>query len=115
VTQFQDPRFERLRRYEPNRRPYVEVRDGDHRYHAQVIGWNDGAVFIEYPMKILNKVTTGQREVKWVATASAQRIRRADSIWASTEDDHQWHAVEDQRITYRADPWTVYSQELPHR
>ncbi|WP_279402104.1 hypothetical protein [Arthrobacter sp. JCM 19049] len=70
-----------MRRYEPNRRPYVEVREGDHRFHAQVIGWNQGDVFIEYPTRILNRVTTGQREVKWVPTAAAIRIRRADSIW----------------------------------
>ncbi|WP_346922897.1 hypothetical protein [Glutamicibacter creatinolyticus] len=113
MPETQDPRFEGMRRYEPNRRPYVEVREGDHRFHAQVIGWNHGDVFIEYPTKILNRVTTGQREVKWVPTAAAVRIRRADSIWASTEDDHAWHAAEDQRITYRADPWTVYTQEVP--
>lgn len=113
MTNTQDPRFEDMRRYAPNRRPYVEVREGDRRFHAQVIGWNQGNVFIEYPTKILNRVTTGQREVKWVPTAAATRIRRADSIWASTEDDHAWHAEQDKRIEYRADPWTVYSQELP--
>lgn len=108
-----DPRFKNMHRYTPTRRPYVEVRVGDKRFHAQVIGWNGKHAFIEYPTKIINRVTTGQREVGWVPIENAVRIRRADSIWASTEDDHEWHTTEDKHITYRADPWTVYTQELP--
>lgn len=100
-----------MRGYEPNRRAYVEVREGDDRFHAQMIGWNQGDVFIEYRTRILNRVTTRQREVKWVPTAAATRIRRADSIWVSTKGDHVWHAAEDQRMTYRADRWAVYGQE----
>lgn len=107
-----DPRFERMSRYEPRRRPYVQVTCPDlGKYHARVIGWIPGEVFIEYPIKILDYVTTGQLEVAWIPTATAIRIRRSDSIWLSNEDDHDWHQVEDESIKYRADPWTVYQQE----
>lgn len=107
-----DPRFERMQRYEPGRRPYVQLTGPDlGKYHARVIGWIPGEVFIEYPIKIRDYVTTGQLDVAWVPTAAAIRIRRSDSIWLSTEDDHDWHEHEDQKIKYRADPWTVYQQE----
>ena len=107
-----DPRFERMRRYAPRRQPYVQVTDEENgRFHARVIGWIPDEVFIEYPKRIIDYVTTGQLYPKWVPTGSAVRIRRADSIWLSTEDDSVWHDSEDQRIIFRPDPWTVYTQD----
>lgn len=101
-----------MRRYEPRQRPYVQVTGPDFgKYHARVIGWVPGEVFIEYPTKIINYVTTGQLDVMWVPTVAAVRIRRSDSSWLSTEDDHEWHRAEDARIGYRADPWIVHQQE----
>lgn len=109
-----DPRFERMKCYEPNRRPYVQVTDDERgRYHARVIGWVQGEVFIEYPKLIIDYVTTGQLYFKWVPTESAIRIRQRDSIWLSVEDDSDWHDTEDAKITFRPDPWTVYTQEEP--
>lgn len=107
-----DPRFEHMRHYETNRQPYVQVNGPNHgKFHARVIGWIPGQIFIQYPTKIIDYVTTGQLVTMWVPTAAATRIRRADSIWLSTEDDHEWHEAEDQKIKYRADPWTYYQQE----
>lgn len=109
-----DPRFDHMLRYEPNRRPYVQVTDDERgRYHARVIGWVQGEVFIEYPKRIIDYVTTGQLYFKWVPTESAVRIRQQDSIWLSVEDDSDWHDTEDAKITFRPDPWTVYTQEEP--
>jgi len=111
-----DPRAKNMRHYTPGRRPYVEVREGESRYHAQVIGWSGDHVFIEYPPKVRAAMNPpGQQVVKWVPVSSAVRIRRADSIWATTEDDHQWHTEADKNIEYRADPWTVYRQEHPNQ
>lgn len=95
----------------PTRRPYVEVRSGDWGTHAQVIGWVEGEVFIEYPPKAPRGPYNGPYEVRWIPTAAAKRIRRADSAWATTEDDCEWHAEQDKQITYRADPWTIYMHE----
>ena len=107
-----DPHFESMRRYEPRRQPYVQVTDHERgRYHARVIGWVPGEVFIEYPKQIIDYVTTGQLYFKWVPTESAARIRQADSIWLSVEDDTDWHEAEDRKISFRPDPWTVCSPD----
>ena len=87
-----DPRFEHMRHYMPGQRPCVQITGPDlGKFHARIIGWIPGEVFVEYPLKIIDYVTAGQLDVMWVPTAAAVRIRRADSIWLSTEDDHNWH------------------------
>lgn len=107
-----DLRFDRMKRYEPRRQPYVQVTDYERgRYHARVIGWIPGQVFIEYPKLIRDYTNTGQRYFKWVPTENAVRIRRSDSIWLSVEDDDDWHEHEDAKITFRPDPWTIYTQD----
>lgn len=103
----------RVRTYPSARRPYVEVRDGDRRFHAIVSAWQDEMVLVEYPPRVASGTYEGEPERSWVHKASAVRIRRADAIWAHTDDDMGWHADQDKLINYRADPWTVYSQELP--
>ncbi len=109
-----DPRFDRMKRYEINRQPYVQVTDAEQgRYHARVIGWIPGEVFIAYPKLIRDYTNTGKLYPKWVPTNSAVRIRRQDSIWLSVEDDEQWHQAEDSKISFRPDPWTVYTQDQP--
>lgn len=106
-----DPRFEHMRRYTPTMRPYVEVTEGDWKTHAQVIGWVAGEIFIEYPLKAPRGPYPGPYEVKWVSTSLATRIRWADSAWTSTEDDFEWHKEQDKKITYRTDPWTIYTHD----
>lgn len=105
-----DQRYKQIQYYEVSRRPYVEVTD-DGKYHAQVIGWIPGEIFIEYPRQISEYKATGRLHPKWVPTGSAVRIRRSDSIWLSVEDDDDWHEVEDAKVTFRPDPWTVYTQD----
>lgn len=105
---YSDPRFENMNRYMPGERPYAQVLDPElGKIHAQVIGWVPGEVFIDYPVRIIDYVTTGQHDVRWVPGSTVTRIRRADSMWVSTEDDDPWHESQDAKITYRADPWTV--------
>lgn len=111
MSEYSDPRFEIMRRYTPTMRPYVEITDDIGKYHAQVEGWSRDEIFIAYPPKVVSGPYNDERVVKWVPVASAKRIRRADSIWASTEDNYDWHSEEDKKIEYRADPWTVYLQE----
>jgi len=105
--------FENMRRYTPGKQPYVEVTDGDRqKTHARIIGWDGDLIFIQYPSKVtaqMNKDPMDQ--VRWIHKNTAQRIRRADSIFASTEDDHEWHEEADKHITYRGDPWTVTTQQ----
>lgn len=109
---YSDPRFENMNRYMPGERPYVQVMDPElGKIHAQVIGWVPGEVFIDYPVRIIDYVTTGQHNVQWVPGSTVTRIRRADSMWVSTEDDDPWHERQDAKITYRADPWTAPHHE----
>lgn len=55
----------------------------------------------------------GQRDVMWLHKSLAVRIRREDSIWAELEDDYPWHETQDQKISFRPDPWNIYKQEFP--
>lgn len=105
---YSDPRFEDLNRYMPGERPYAQVFDPElGKIHAQVIGWVPGEVFITYPVRITDRFTTGQHDVKWMPGEAVTRIRRRDSMWVSTEDDYPWHTRQDAKITFRADPWTA--------
>lgn len=104
---------EKMRRYLPDRRPYVEVTTGERKIHAQVIAWQADMILIEYPATIIDKITHGQREVEWIHKTRAVRIRREDSIWELLEDDWDWHGAQDEKISYRPDPWNIYEQEFP--
>ena len=107
-----DPRFDHMRHYETRRQPYVQITDYERgRYHARVIGWIPGQVFIEYPKLIRDYTNTGQRYFKWVPTESWVGVRRSDSIGLSVEDDGEWHEAEDAKIASRPDPWTIYTQD----
>lgn len=104
--------FENMRRYPPTQRPYVEALNEGWKIHAKVIGWDDDLIFIEYPSKVTSQMNKDAMDrVGWIHKNDAKRIRRADSIFASTEDDHDWHETQDARITYRADPWTILGQQ----
>lgn len=93
-------------------RPYVEALNEGWKIHAKVIGWDDDLIFIEYPSKVTSQMNKDAMDrVGWIHKNDAKRIRRADSIFASTEDDHDWHEREDAKITYRADPWLVLGQD----
>ena len=108
MPNFSDPRFEYMRTYMVREYPYVQVFDPElGKIHARVRGWVPGELFIEYPPNGCRWVYNGPREVKWVPTGSATRIKRADSMWRSAEDDHTWHEREDAKISFRADPWTA--------
>jgi hypothetical protein len=107
------PNPEKMRRYLPDRRPYVEVTTGERKIHAQVIAWQADMILIEYPPTMIDKFTHGQREVEWIHKTRAVRIRREDSIWAHLEDDYAGHGAQDAKISYRPDPWNIYEQEFP--
>ena len=107
-----NPDPERVRTYPPARRPYVEVRDGEHRYHAMVTAWQGDMILVEFPPRTAAGTYDGEPEKSWAHKANAVRIRRADAIWADCDDDLGWHIDQDKLIDYPADPWTVYSQEL---
>ncbi|MGP9528129.1 hypothetical protein [Glutamicibacter sp. AOP5-A2-18] len=108
MPQFADNRFERMRTYMTGEYPYVQVFDTElGKIHARLRGWVQGELFIEYPPNGARWVYNGRLDVKWVPTTSATRIKRADSIWRSTEDNHTWHEREDAKISFRADPWTA--------
>lgn len=105
---------ENMRRYEVHRYPYVEVRfDDAHPIHAQILGWNGDMIMISAPAKLLDRYSYDQLEVQWVRKDQARRIRSADSIWVSTDDDTAWHENEDAKIKYRPDPWAILGQQ-PH-
>lgn len=70
-------------------------------------------ILVEYPLRLINNLTHGQRETTWINKDLAVRLRREDSIWAVAEDDHAWHRTQDAKITHRPDPWNIYSQEFP--
>lgn len=107
------PDPEEIQRYVPKRRPYVEVTIAERKIHAEIIGWHGNMILISYPPRMITKFTHGQKDVQWVHKSLAVRIRREDSIWASLEDDYEWHQAQDERITFRPDPWNIYSQEFP--
>lgn len=107
------PDPEKIQRYVPNRRPYVEVTIDQRKIHTEIIGWQGDMILISYPPRMITKFTHGQHEVLWAHKSSAVRIRREDSIWASVEDDYAWHQAQDERISFRPDPWNIYRQEFP--
>lgn len=111
MTSTPDP--EKMHRYVPNRRPYVEFTTGDRKMHAQIIGWQGDMILVDYPQRMIDKFTHGQREAEWIHKSTAVRIRREDSIWADLEDGYDWHHAQDENISYRPDPWNIYSQEFP--
>lgn len=101
-----------MQHYEVYRYPYVEVRFPDKfPIHAQVLGWNGGMILISAPAKLLDRYSYDNPQVQWVHKDQAQRIRSVDSVWASIEDDSEWHEAEDKRIAYRPDPWLILGQE----
>ncbi|WP_172512196.1 hypothetical protein [Glutamicibacter mishrai] len=106
---YEDPYSPGLYRYETNRYPYVEVEHDGELFHAQAQGWKGNMLMIARIKNQLGRVDNGAKETLWIPANSCQRIRREDSTWVTTEDDHEWHKSEDQKIKYRADPWTVYA------
>lgn len=106
------PDPEKIHRYQVNRRPYVEVTMNERKLHARVIGWHENMILVEYPPKIIDKYTHGQRSTEWINKSLAVRIRKADSLWATLDDNAAWHDLQDQKITHRADPWNIYEQEF---
>lgn len=70
-------------------------------------------ILLDYPPRMISKYAHGQREAQWIHKSQAVRIRREDSIWADLEDDWTWHGDQDEKISYRPDPWNIYSQEFP--
>lgn len=107
MAEFSDPRFEQMRTYMVREYPYVQVTHPElGKIHARVRGWIPGELFIEYPSNGARWVYNGPLDVKWVPTTAATRIRQSDSLWRSTEDNHTWHQREDQKISFRPDPWT---------
>jgi len=108
MSPFPDPRFEHIRTYMVGEYPYVQVFDPElGKIHARVRGWVPGELFIEHPSNCARWVYNGRLDVKWIPTTAATRIRQSDSIWRSTEDNHAWHRREDQKISFRPDPWTA--------
>lgn len=97
--------------YEPSRRPYVEFTADERKIHAQVLGWQGDMILASYPPRLMDRVTYGQQESKWIDKTVAVRLRREDAIWVSVEDDEYWHRTQDKQIQFRPNPWTVYGQE----
>lgn len=112
MTMTTTPDPEKIRRYRVNRRPYVEVTRNERKLHARVIGWHENMILVEYPPTIIDKYTHGQRSTEWINKSLAVRIRKADSLWATLDDNAAWHDLQDQKITHRADPWNIYEQEF---
>lgn len=106
------PDPDKVHHYPLGRQPYVEVRKGEFLLHAKVLSWTSGQVYIEYPIRTIG-VANSPRTREWVPTSSAKRIRRTDAIFADPGDDMPWHKEQDPKIKHRADPWTVYLQEMP--
>lgn len=100
VDYYEDPGMPGLFRYEVNRYPYVEVAHGGEVFHAQAQAWAGGMVMIGKPTGQLQRVDNCAREVLWVPSAACHRIRRKDSIWITTQDDHDWHSNQDEMIDY---------------
>lgn len=107
------PDPEKMRRYLPGQRPYVEVTTGERKIHVNIMAWQRDMILIEYPPTIIDKYTHGQREAEWIHKSRAVRIRREDAVWALLDDDWDWHGAQDAKVSYRPDPWNIYSQEFP--
>lgn len=107
------PDPEKIRHYLPGSRPYVECTINERKIHAKIIGWQGEMILIDYPPQMISKYTHGEREATWIHKSQAVRIRREDSIWAELEDDWDWHGTQDEKISFRPDPWNIYEQEHP--
>lgn len=107
------PDPESIRRYPPDRQPYVEFEADGGKVHGRVLGWQADMVLVEYPPTIIDRLTHGQREVLWLHKSLAVRIRQEDSVWATMDDDRAWHQAQDTMIRYTPGPWTVYGQVFP--
>ena len=101
VDYYEDPYSPGLYRYETNRHPYVEVEHDGELFHAQVQGWKSGMFMITRIKKQLGRVDNGAKETFWVPDTACTHIRSEDSTWVTTEEDHHWHANQDQMINYR--------------
>ncbi len=111
MTFVPDP--EKISRYLPGRRPYVECTTNERKIHASILGWQGEMILIGYPPRMISKYQHGQREADWIHKSQAVRIRREDSVWAALEDDWPWHEAQDKKIPFRPDPWNIYPQEFP--
>lgn len=111
MTFIPDP--EKISRYLPGRRPYVECTINERKIHASILGWQGEMILIGYPPRMISKYQHGQREADWIHKSQAVRIRREDSVWAFLEDDWPWHEAQDKKIPFRPDPWNIYPQEFP--
>lgn len=98
---YEDPYSPGLYRYETNRYPYVEVEHDGELFHAQAQGWKGDMVMITRIKNQLGWVDNGAKETLWVPAETCHRIRREDSTWVTTEDDHHWHQNQDQMIDYQ--------------
>ena len=105
VDYYEDPYAPGLYRHETNRYPYVEVTLDGETFHACAQGWKGDLVMIDRITNQLGWVDNGARTTLWVPASSCARIRREDSTWITTDDDHDWHENKDQKIDYR--PSTV--------
>ncbi|MFJ2662613.1 hypothetical protein [Arthrobacter koreensis] len=83
----------------------------DRKVHARILCWQGEMILVEYPPAVESRFTYGQRVTAWIHKTEAVRLRWEDSLWADLEDDNPWHQSQDQRITFRRDPWTIYNQE----
>ncbi|MGQ3382992.1 hypothetical protein [Glutamicibacter sp. TV12E] len=103
------PPVEAIQEYPAGRYPYVEVtlRWGQ-LLHARIKAWAGDLILIEYPPPCAAGTFEGDPEQCWIHKDTARRVRRADALWAHTDDDMQWHADQDKTIEYRADPSVVY-------
>ncbi|WP_426734327.1 hypothetical protein [Glutamicibacter sp. 2E12] len=90
-----------LFRYATNRYPYVEVSLDGETFHARAEAWRGNQVMIARITNQLGRVDNGTRTTLWVPASASTRIRREDSTWVTTEDDHDWHEDQDQTIDYR--------------
>lgn len=101
-----------MHHYDVYRCPYVMVTFPDQPpIHAQVLGWNGDMIMISAPEKLYDRYSWTDPQIQWVHKSQATRIRQADSIWISMEDDHEWHAIEDGKIVFRPDGFTIYGQD----
>jgi len=105
------PPEDSIREYPEGRYPYVEVTlPWEQLLHARIKAWAGDLILIEYPPLSATGTFEGDPEQCWINKSAARRVRRADALWAHTDDDIQWHADQDKTINYRADPWLVYKK-----
>ena len=98
---FPEPGVPGFFRYETKRHPYVEVHHEGEVFHAQAHGWKGDMVMIGKPVDQCGRVSNCGSQIMWVPASHCQRIRREDSTWITTEDDHDWHEEQDKTIEFR--------------